>query len=356
MVEAIQHDVKLLDTVPREVGQKRFWVDKQGDLFKWLNNNRRYNDCNISVYRFAERRGETFYGDAVYESAVIDKVFIDTDSFYGWEAMKILNWKLNDLGVLHRVNASGRWVHYGCVKRAIGFHIYIFTYPNLRYPKMALTNYQDFLNDWLRQEIEKEFHVKALMPIDEAIIGDTARMSRYPNTHNKKWGRWCIPLTQFQIDEMSPYDIHKLSRRSQFDGEFWLGDSLYEIPNKFDKPRLDRQYVVHDVASVEIADLPYKLPPCLQNMMGNSTLDYQERFWFILCMRVTGFTEEETTNLLESFLDPDYFYHCTETGGEDMVRRVYRGRQASAYFRDGCAWMRRRGYCSGCKRRHPVYL
>lgn len=314
----------------------------------------------MSVYQYSNRMNTGKYGDADYSTAVIDRVFIDTDSFYGYECMKVLNWKLCELGIVHRINYSGRFTRYGMVKRAIGYHVYIFVSPHLEYPKNALTNFQDFLNEFITKAVADEFFVKDPNPIDPATIGDTARMSRFPNTFNKKWNRWCIPITQDEIDEMSPYDICRLGKKARLEEkDWWLGgDKIYEIPSKHDVHTLRRHgKLVEGIDPVDAGDLEkFRLPQCVINMTSNPYLDYNERFWFVVCLREKGLLEEEVVQILGGFLDVEFFEHCVY-GDEEIVRRVFRGRQRDAYFTGGCPWMQQRGYCSErCDRTHPVYL
>jgi hypothetical protein len=48
-------------------------------------------------------------------------------------------------------------------------------------------------------------------------------MSRYPNTYNKKWDRWCVALAQKDIDELNPFSIYKLGDKPRDVKDVWLG-------------------------------------------------------------------------------------------------------------------------------------
>jgi len=354
--------IHLFDTMAREIGPKRTWVEDKNKFFHWLNTNRTYEDCRVSVYRYGNRLQEKNYGDADPRSVVVDKIFIDTDSFYGYEVMKLLNEKLCDLGFVHRINYSGRYTPYGTIPRAIGFHIYVFCYPNINYPKQALSNAQIFMDKWVRKKAKVEFGITEDDAVDSAIIGDVMRMSRYPNTFNKKWKRWCVPLTQEDIDNLNPYDIYKLGSqpRREVNGNVWLGEGkIWQLPPKFDKDEFDkfkRRNVNVTKSECDWAEMMevYDAPPCLWSMLNDPHLDYQERFWLIVCLRDLGFTQEETETILDDSLDYYKFMHCVNQ--ELMTHRCYNGEQQSAYFTDGCAFMKSRGYCPGnCGRDHPIY-
>jgi len=355
-------EINLFDTMNREIGLARKWCNNKYDLLKWVKEHRAYDDCRISVFPFLERLGEKEVGDADPSSVIIDKIFVDTDSSYGWEAMKVLNDELCKNGILHRINYSGRFRYYACVPRAIGFHIYAICLPNMEHPKQSLANCQNFLSELAAGKIASEYGLCEDCAVDRATIGDTQRMTRYVNTYNKKWGRWCVPLTQNEIDSLTPFDIYHLGAKPREvpDEEIWLGgDAAWKIPKKFDKPEYDKftggnvSVPVSDVEMSQWFDV-YNVAPCIRKMAENPYLDYQERFVFAISLKTIGFSEEEVSIILQKTLDTEFYEHAVH-GGESIVKRVFELRQKTA-FCQGCPFQRQRGYCDGdCGRKHPAY-
>ena len=351
----------LFNSLNREIGLNREWCDSDKQLKTWVARNRTVEDCRITIFSFLGRLGEKALGDADPATVVIDKIPIDTDSDYGYEVMKVVNERLCHEGIIHRINYSGRFRYYACVPRAIGFHVYTFNFPNLKHPKQALANAQGYLAKEAVKDILSEFGLVENEAIDSSTVGDTQRMSRYTNTYNKKWGRWCVPLSQDDIDKLTPFDIYRLGEKPRDLGmEAWLGgDKLWQIPENMDKPEFDKfkssnvEVPMTDCEIEQWFDI-YAVPPCLREMAKNPYLDYQERFWYIVALRDYGYTAGEIDHVLQETLDYGYYTHCIQA--EDMIKRIFVGKQKNAYFKGGCQFMKQRGYCNGeCGRDHPVY-
>jgi hypothetical protein len=339
----------------------REWCGSGKTLKLWLDSSRAYTDCRISAFPYLGRLGDSNMGDADPSTVVVDKIPVDADTVYGWEVMKVLNELLCREGITHRINYSGRFRMYACVPRAIGFHIYPFSDPNMKFPKQALANCQSFLAKYAIAQVKDKYGLIEDTPIDPATVGDVMRMMRYTNTYNKKWGRWCVPLTQDEIDKLDPFEIYKLGGkpRKLGDNEWLGGDKVWKIPANFDKQEFDKlkksdvEVPVSDVEFEQWFDA-YAVSPCVRKMAKNPFLDYQERFWFIVSLRDIGFSEGEIDQILQKSLDYSKYTHCVEE--EDMIARVFRGRQKNAYFKGGCQFMKSRSFCDGeCGKDHPVY-
>ena len=139
------------------------------DINKYINRYGKSYGIHISVYPFStveENKPD-------YESAIIDKIFIDIDSS-NWlaYARDIFNW-CEEKDIICRFNMSG----FGC-------HFFIFCKETIRFKKNCIFNFQTYL--------EKKLHIE----IDPQTKGDLSRTFRLPNTYNHKRNRFCIPLTK----------------------------------------------------------------------------------------------------------------------------------------------------------------
>lgn len=379
-------------------------------------------DCFISIYKFTMRHGVKLFGDAVEESAIVDKIFFDFDVEWGHELMQSLHDFFQKNNILHRVNFSGKHED----EKAMGFHVYCFVKGGIRYPKQAVSGFQRKIDKWLvktivekhgkaaKEKMMREYRTGVPHVIDPTIIGDLVRIARVPNTWNptqkypveikdkfgkptgefeikvKKRNIFCIPLTTETIN-LSSEEIFQLAKKPyKENGSFYFGKRLINL-KPWDKPGVEYRDAVSYEANLikpnykaaENTPLPY----CIRYLMGHPYLDWERRFWLIVCFRDWGFTPLESENLLQSFLDPEWFTHCVEPknylnirrkeeseewektsdfnynldAGEDMIYRVYYGNQKKAYFKDGCRFMRKISKCAKseglkCDLLHPVYF
>jgi len=362
----------LFDALPREVGTHREYVSDDKKFRRWLLETNCVDDCWISCFPLPLRRNVTDWGDAVYGAAILDKIPIDIDIDQGYECMLLLHDRLEKKGYLHRIDFSGRTILTRAGYKAIGFHIFVPIVRNIQHKANALKLTQKHINELVKQDYEREYGDELVNdPIDpDNIKVGLASMSRYPNTRNIKRKRFCIPLTEKQINELNPYQIARLAKKQNFKPNYWLGnpDCFMKIPKRFDVKKLPRKHDRFDPADLpditpvldvlDRKDLPY----CLRNLISLEKPDYEQRFWAIVAMRDIGLLPEEVDAVLRSTLHPEWYAHCVEPSpGEDMINRCFFGGQKGAYFgrkgESGCEIMQRTSKCdASCRKTHPIYF
>ena len=141
------------------------------------------HDCFSSVYSFDDwKRNDN--GVLHYNNAIIDTLFIDLDCDvlpYAHYEAKLLDLYFN---------------HYKCIIRPCfsgnkGFAIYI-DFPQVKLDK-------DLVKPILRKYLEFIQSVLSLKSIDRGCFDCISRISRLPNTINRKSGLYCIPLSREEL-------------------------------------------------------------------------------------------------------------------------------------------------------------
>jgi len=405
----IAEGILLFDTVPREVGYSREYVDNAADFQNWIAESNGISDCWVSYFSFPVRKGYSNYGDAVYRFARFDKIPMDTDIAEGYECAMLLHEKLTQQGILHRVDFSGRTLKVRAKLKGIGYHLFVPIVENVTYPTSAFKNVTTYLNELVKRVYLKEYGVDlnclssdekcpkiwnkarkceqqldgktgtrgvgkekdCLMscslhhePFDQIVnkVG-LGGMTRYPNTLNIHRGRFCVPLTEQQLEELDPFQIAELSKKQNFAGNPWIGDHLYIIPSRFDvkPPPVEETQLMPASRITSTSGILSKkkdVAYCIRYLLTLPDLDFEQRFFVILCLRDLGLTQQETEGELKKSLDSYHFKHITSPSpGEDLVTRCYNGKQSGEWLKGGCKSMRRASKCDpDCKRTHPYCI
>lgn len=399
--------VSLFDTLPREIGIWKKWCDTRSEYREFVKLCNGVTDCYCSVYKQTLRWKKKEIGDAMENGAVVDKVFLDFDTKWGYESMLVAHEFLQKKDIIHRINVSGRWDKEKITsfidengerkfeKRkedvTSGFHVYYWIVPDLENPKNALYNLQKDMCDYISGRLESGWGVETIeeqwefdesgnrkkipewtlpdyqiyAPVDRRIWGDVLRISRIPNTWNPKRQRYCIPITEKVINDFSINEIQELSKKQYFPSkdDKWMGFKLLKVPSEF-----DTKTVLHKFGSyVSIPDenpdpnimQNYKLPICVKKLLCDSTLDVDRRFWLLVYLRDRGITMEEAVDVFQKILDPEFSYHSIYI--ERQPWHVYRGNQQKTYmlncykFSDLCNCADSCHKCFRYEKRHPVY-
>ena len=347
------------------------------------------------------------FGDAMEAGAIVDKVYLDLDSPWGFEAMQIAHEMLLEKNIIHRINASGRW---GGVKKVLdmekshgdhlvlkivkidasyGFHVYFWIVPDIENKKSALLNTQKNFCDELVKRlhngygvdvIEKKYKIvdggkveidefsldenQIYYPVDKQVWGDILRISRVPNTWNPKRGRFCIPLTDELIDS-SANEIQEMAKKQLFlpIDKIYFGQRMMKVPKEFDVKidftDFNFKEVPEDYNPDDDAVKKMKLPPCIKTLVDDKYLINDKRFWLLVYLRESGISMEEAASFFLRNFDPQYAYDSIYT--EKQPQRVYRGKQRQIPMKD-CQFMSKMcsclDQCPKCHRyskRHPVY-
>ena len=229
---------------------------------------------------------------------IIDKIWLDLDSEKSFENIKKLHVWCRKNNYKHLLIFSG-----------LGFHFYIFTNKNvLKNPKIALKSAQI--------EIAKQNNLTIGEPkthdIDEHIIGDIARVCSIPNTFNCRRKRYCIPITEEDLEKGLEFIREKAKKRVL---KFKIyGTKLFDI-SRFDVDVKNDYYELAELdEEIEIEinkdKLLKNLPPLIAQLLLKKTPGWRDRFIIISYLRDSGYLLQETIQILKHFLTPEKFRHC----------------------------------------------
>lgn len=291
-------------------------VSKATKLINFLNGKK---DLYRSVYNYIS--------EPAGRNAFVDKIFFDFDP----------DGKNDPLGDL---NALAEY----CIKKNIsftpffsgrGYHFYIHTHKLFAYelnsPSLAI---REFVLDIINK--------LGIVP-DMQVVGDLMRVSRIPNTLNKKTGLFCIPLSKKEalIDDPDYFKKEGSKQRTQQDA---YGEQLIDL-RKYDgksRHKMTVPPISNDVNCTQIAD---NIPMCVKNALHNRDPGYQERFLIITCLRDLAYTLPEVEKILEEYLSQEKFEHCVFE--EEQLDYLFK-RQELLF--PSCDTIKMQGYCvEGCK-------
>jgi len=337
--------VTLLNGYPRSMGNphQNFVAYNKKQRLKYIKKYIKKCDLYISVYKFTEIDDK---GKPVRESALIDKVFFDFDSEQWLEDLiKVHNW-CKEKNIVHRSHASGN-----------GGHSLIFVKTNVSNKKEAIGNFQR----WLQNELD--------LIVDKKIIGDIARIFRYPNTYNFKGRRFCIPIPPEVLESEQPMTWIYKRYTSQCFCNAWSGKHLLDL-KEWDVPEL--LYMESTEVDVDLSEIDdeieteyHMFPACVRSWLSTPKLSGDGKFLLILFLKdqiytKTPFDHVEIISILKKTLDPNEFAHYF---GSKIQRRhaghnglKFKSVMRKDYYMPDCEEIRKKGYCpEDCGRRHPIY-
>jgi len=306
-----------------------------------------------SIYSFSTVYG---YKEIDYESARIDKIYLDLDIQdyesnydYLYEATKRVHQFWYDLDVTHSIIFSGG-----------GFNFYIYIND-----KIFIKHRKDCL-----KRVHKWIIKKTQIRLDRTVIGDVAQIARVPGTYNKGRGRWCVSLTREEF--LSGMDkIFEIASEQRL-GVTVIGNRLlnikkFDIPYKhieFDFLESNKKRVVTDKTEVfsYLSDLGIyieEIPDCIENMLKTPDLDYQERYCLIQWCMDNMLELVETCRVLKFVLNDVYFAHCVTLKGapwrirkqagrcERQPQYIYNKREKGKEYYLYCGTIQELGWCVG---------
>ncbi len=338
----------LLNDYPRSMGNPRqsliAFNKKQRD--DYIKRYIKHTDLYISVYKFPEFDEN---GKLLRNSAYIDKAFFDLDSDY-WlkDLWKIHDW-CNKGDILRNNRMSGR-----------GAHTTIFIDPNLNYPKQALGNFQR----WLAKELD--------IDIDRTIIGDVARIFRYPNTYNFKARRFCIPIPREALDKRYPESWYFKMATKQQKFNAWAGNKLLSL-KRFDEDEL--MYSEIEPIEAQLEDIKEDIeteysefPPCAKSWLSTPLLTDRGKYMLALFLKDQlylpySFDSAEIISIMKKTLSNGEFQHYFGNSRGDLKRRHYGHRgvkyyslMTNSYYMPDCDALKNYNLCPlDCGRIHPIY-
>ncbi len=326
------------------------------ELLAYVNEYNGSSDVFISLYAFKEVLRVEDRIRINYQSAIVDKLFVDLDGARKTgEAKKPLR-AYEDAQVLHEWACGENYKHIPFFSGNC-YQVYFFLEENLKNPPIAIKNFLAHLG--------RSLHIL----IDPKIRGNMAQLVRYPDTWNPKGRRFCISPPNFA--ELSHEEIVRLARKQQgkihiygyrlLDLSPW--DKDMPLPSEYCEPvkwtpelsaKMDK--VVTNLGQLDI-------PLCIKRLMTFPELGYEGRWIVITYFCEMGMPRAATHKIMESFLSAKKFRHCTQEeawGHGGMINYIYNkaefDEENEGYALWSCAKLREYGYCvEGCDRKHPIY-
>jgi len=273
----------IFNSFPRECGPPRKIVNNKEEWLSFVNShNGRKSAVYTSIYKFNDISD--------YNSAVVNKLFFDFDdkSCDGYKECKVLHRELLRKDIKHFIVMSGR-----------GYHLYILTRPLVpNNPKSCIYNSQHYYIDKLN------------IIVDTQVVGNPAQLARVPNTYNQRGKRYCIPLTQEQFN-MGDSKIKHLAINQNFVKDIIIGNNFLDI-NKFDfvSEKFDDDIVYSNNNLGESSGNANNYHDCIKDILAKKNLGWRERYLVILYFRDTGYSMNETHQILKEHLTPAKLRHC----------------------------------------------
>ena len=325
----------LYPTFPREFANPQRWTVNSGEeLLGCINRYNSHTACFTSVYAYHKEN----------RTPIIDKVFIDIDNKDGnglENTKKIHKWLL-EKDLKHIVLFSGR-----------GFHIYVFTYPS---------NSEDELGGFVRY-VEKETGAET----DHQVIGQFSRVARVPYTLNIKSMRYCIPLTELDLE--SKYYEHICNEaKQQFRYVEIFGNKLLELSGYAKHNEHDKcfSFDIDDkiIKNINIDSLLKTLPKCIAYHLKKGNPNHHERGIIISYFIEMGYTPDDIKQILGKYLNNDKFIHCTGSicqihNGkrcEDQISYLWRKCNNDNWFFPSKETLQKRGFCKWDDCKHNIYV
>lgn len=292
---------------------QRRLVSSYEELVRLINIYNGVANCYSTVYMFEELdESDNWRKKPDYNTAIIDRVFLDFDGDNAFENMKIVHEKLLKENIKHHVNFSGN-----------GYHIFIYTEKNeLKYKKLALARYAISLTD----------------DQDMQVVGDIARLVRIPNTLHLGTKLYCINITHEDIMS-GEKAIRKKAIRPHPNLEI-MGEKLVNLA-PFDYPE-ENNFETSDTGFSDGLELPPEIPGCVEHAMKSSNPGYYQRFLYFTYMRDLDFSMKSALEMVEKKWSVKKMRHCLKT--ERQPQNIWRN---GIYF-PNCKFIKNIGLCRNC--------
>ena len=315
-------------------------INNMEELITNINTYLSRNNLYTTVYPYKYTNTTIAY----YDTAFIDKVFIDIDSVVRnnevdivSEANKLIEY-LNKEQYYYSINFSGR-----------GFHFFIYTTNvDIEHKKYSLGNYVlELIN-------------KLNLNVDRSSVGDIARLVRLINTINQKSRLYCIPIHNDEVNDLEKIkELAKSKRR--LDKTFLYGSRLVDL-----KPydiRTDEVYNNNNpIEDVEIngenkEEINFeefkneiKGKYCLEEIIDDDMAGWDKRTLLISYLYHTGKSEKNANEIVRKVLSAEKWNNssCART----HVHKFY----LKGYNRKSCKSIQDLGLCpKKCKFYNKLY-
>jgi len=318
--------LKLYNKFPRQVciGGSRRTVQNMKEQLKMVNRYLKgYKRIFVSLYN---------YTPDSKDEVQIDKLFFDFDS---------------KQSCLQDVQAMHHWLKKSDCKHIMffsggGFHAYVITKNFGKIEKdegalkNCLRNSQEHIIIQSGLEIGKN--------VDSHIIGDIARVATMPETWNVKRRRYCICVSEKDLDKGYDYIREKaVHKRFKY---FWYGEKLFDV-EEFNKDVLKDISVIgltgSEVKIITADSLLDNYPKCIQRILVSQHAGWRGRFLAIIYFREKGYTKRQTYDVLEKYLDKKELHHCVKD--EKQLDYLYLPTSKNNVYFPRCSVIKGEGKC-----------
>lgn len=340
---------EMYGTFPRQIGiPKRYNIKDMDEFIKFV------DFWNDKVRIFPSIYNYTADEEVDNKNLNVDKLYYDFDSKNCYDnIVRFHNW-LAERNLKHIILFSGA-----------GFHLYVFTknYEKLKNRKDALFNAQRHL----AKELGFSIGNSEVADIDEHIVGDVARIATLLGTWNVKRKRYCIGVTESMLEKGYQF-IENLAKKQQLSYKFY-GTELFDIsPFDTERPSHVEAFVNNPKIRLQIDKDEFlkSLPVCVSNILLMKHLGFKRRGWVICYLRDKGYYLNETIQILEKYLSPSEFIHCTtrkiapgyKEPGEEQPQYFYKPWVRDKHNFPGCWKLKSLGECPhnyDCEHSKKIY-
>jgi len=332
--------LRLYSKFPRQIGIGGFrkTVTDLDEMLEHINRYiRGYKRIFVSVYDYTPESKDT---------TQVDKIFLDFDNKETCivDVNHMHHW-LSDNNYKHIVFFSGG-----------GFHIYVLAKNYQQFDKKesslkaALKAAQKYLC--------KSAGLKIGDQVDEHIIGNIAQLATVPNTWNTKRRRYCISVSERDLELGYEHIKDKaIHRRFKY---YWYGHKIFDIGEFKDAVAEEIELPELTDREIEIVvddDLLSKMPQCVQKLLLSDHLGWRGRFLAIVYLREAGYMKSEVFQILEKYLKEKEFKHCIRE--ERQLDYLFAPSSRRRVFFPDCKDLRSEGRCpisKQCKLGKELYL
>ena len=317
------------------------------------------NPIYITVYPFKKIIKEDLYEMHKYAQVKWVVLDLDPDDCEPYEEMMRIHKIALENNKLHRIHLSGR-----------GFHVFIFIESNLKYPKIAIANFWDYLHGDKHGKYENPFDMAKYyespkLGICDSTRGDLARIIRFPNTYNFKSNCYCITLDSQALSKCTRLEQFQSLARVPYKptGDIYFGEDRWDI-SEFDCT--EEQYKnlgsthLHmsniDYGNIEInkeVEFDYEdMPHCMRYIIEHVDLHFPERNELIKFLinrtdLLIPYYEEDVMGVLWKLRKKNkwlnwFFQHSRE----DIIYRNVKVIQDNIHIMSGCFKISSMGYCN----------
>jgi hypothetical protein len=351
-------DVKpnLLNVFPRIMGnphtQEIVRTAKERDEYieLWKNTHPIY----ISVYPFSHIFTDNI--TKTHLSARVRYLAFDFDESNAYSEMIRMHNMLMHQNIIHRIHLSGR-----------GFHVFVWIKNNLKYPKVAMANYWDYVSDYSKKKYKNPFkpsktYNSPRLTVCRSTRGDLGRIIRYPNTFNFGANCFCIVIDDYILNNYtSLLQIQNFAKKpyspvgNPYFGENELDISEFDcdskqyitIPNGNLVLNLDHKTIkINKDVDVDFSDVPY----CIKYIIENKEMHFIERNevikFFINRFGDFPYSVDDVMGILFKIGKKDKWLHWFFTHHrEDILYRNVKVVKDNWDVLSGCFKMKQLGFC-----------